>query len=112
MSHYSKEFDWGIRLNYPPEMAQILIRDQTKSSYLEEIVHPFRESLYVNGFRPASDEEILEVEGVRYQGKTIIKYVGSNLILRLVFGAFSIAAGWVLLNEWIQAVKQIKWTYQ
>src|SRR3989344_444777 len=50
MSHYSKEFNWGIRLNYPPEEAQTLIRDQTKSSFLEEIVHPMRESFFISGY--------------------------------------------------------------
>src|SRR3990170_8023503 len=28
-------------LNYPPEEAQFLIRDQARSTFLEEIVHPF-----------------------------------------------------------------------
>src|SRR3990167_6286163 len=30
-----------IRLNYPPEEAQEKIRDQTHSTFLEEIIHPF-----------------------------------------------------------------------
>ena len=43
MSWYEKQFKWGIVLNYPPENAQTVIRDQTKSTFLQEIVHPMRE---------------------------------------------------------------------
>src|SRR5688572_10976337 len=39
-----------LRLNYPPEEAQTIIRDQTRSNYLEELAHPMRSSLYINGF--------------------------------------------------------------
>src|SRR5689334_19212994 len=53
IAHYQNQFRMRpltLTLNYPPEDAQTLIRDQTRSVYLEELVHPFRESLYVNGF--------------------------------------------------------------
>jgi hypothetical protein len=39
-----------LRLNYPPEEAQTIIRDQTRSTFLEELVHPMRESVFINGF--------------------------------------------------------------
>src|SRR3989337_2076372 len=57
IAHYENEFNKGFwflkpRLNYPPEEAQTIIRDQTRSTYLEEIVHPFKESLFINGFEP------------------------------------------------------------
>jgi hypothetical protein len=41
-----------FRLNYAPEEAQILVRDQLQSYYLEEIIYPFRESIFVNGWEP------------------------------------------------------------
>lgn len=49
INHYKKEFNQGFgvytpRLNYPPEESATIIRDQTRSTYLEEIVHPLRES--------------------------------------------------------------------
>ncbi len=37
-------------LNHPPEDAKKIWRDTKRSYYLEEFVHPFRESLFVNGF--------------------------------------------------------------
>lgn len=41
-----------IRLNYPPEFAYTAIKDQTRSTYLEEYVYPLRDSLFLNGYEP------------------------------------------------------------
>lgn len=40
------------RLNYRPEEVMVLVRDQLRSYYLEEVVHPLRESLFINVFDP------------------------------------------------------------
>lgn len=112
MSHYKSEFGWGLRLNYPPEHARDLIRDQTKSSFLEEIVHPMKESLYVNGYTPRSDQEVLTIDGVRYDSKVIVKFVPSNLLLRLFIGICSLGLIWLLVREWVASIKSFKWTYQ
>jgi len=108
MSHYIRAFKWGIILNYPPEQSQTIIRDQTKATFLEEIAHPMRESLFINGYRPTSDKEILEAGGVRYESKVIIKYVGSNMLLRLFVGIAALAALWLLINEWVKTLKSYK----
>ena len=44
MEHYDKTFPDLIqhRLRLPPEDSPTLIRDQTKSSFLEQIVHPWK----------------------------------------------------------------------
>ena len=86
MSHYSKEFDWGVRLNYPPEESQTLIRDQTRSTYLEEIVHPLRESIFINGFEPKLDKDVIIKNGIQYRQKVIVKYYQSNVFSRLFVG--------------------------
>ncbi|MEK7550189.1 MAG: hypothetical protein AAB535_00175 [Patescibacteria group bacterium] len=109
ISHYSKEFKWGVRLNYPPEMAKTLVRDQTSSSFLEEIVHPMRESLYINGYEPTPDKEILTANGVGYKQKTIIKYVGSNIFIRIFIGIATMFVMWVLINEWVKTSKRKLW---
>jgi hypothetical protein len=51
LRHYQNEFSKGIIIPipsyivyYPPEDAQTLIRDQTRSVNLPEIIHPLRES--------------------------------------------------------------------
>ena len=38
-----------LRLNYPPEYAFSLIKDQTHNTYLEEITYPLRDSLFISG---------------------------------------------------------------
>lgn len=42
----------SYRLNYRPEDTAVYVREQIQSYYLEEIVHPLRESLFVNGWDP------------------------------------------------------------
>jgi len=93
---------FGFRLNYPPEEAGNLVRDQLKSSYLEEIVHPLRESLFVNGWEPENDPKMkalppakrsdLIANGKVYQAKITIKPVYSAvwsgvLVWSLIFPA-------------------------
>lgn len=105
ISHYENEFNRGFRfykprLNYPVEDAPVFIRDQTKSTYLEEIVHPLRESLYVNGFEPKTEEYALVIDGVRWNQKVIIRYVPSNLYIRIVTVALITLTASLLLLEY------------
>lgn len=86
MAWYEKQFKWGIVLNYPPEDAQTLIRDQTKSTFLQEIVHPFRESIYINGFEPRDAQYEIIINGTHYRQKVIVRFVDSSLPVRLVIG--------------------------
>ena len=78
------------RLNYPPEEAQTLIRDQTRSTFLEEIVHPFRESLFVNGFEPKVEKDTIFIDGKRWRQKIIVRYVASNSVIRLILGILTL----------------------
>lgn len=71
-------------LNYPPENAQSIIRDQTRSTFLEEIVHPFRESLYINGFKPSVPKDAIYIDGRNWEQKITVRYVPSSLGVRLV----------------------------
>lgn len=72
-----------LRLNYPPEDAQTIIRDQTRSTFLEELAHPFRESIYVNGFVPPGGDGF-NIGGVHYDQKIIVKYVPSSQSVRII----------------------------
>lgn len=51
--HYQGIF--RINLNHPPEKAREIIVDTIPSYYLEELVLPFKESLYINGFEWEKD---------------------------------------------------------
>jgi hypothetical protein len=110
MDHYSKEFSWGERLNYPPEDAQTLIRDQTKATYLEEIVHPMRESLFVAGNELGPGMGAFAADGKEFKQKVIVKYVASNVFIRILAGLSTLGLIWILASEWVKTVKTSKRT--
>lgn len=109
MQHYVNEFSTSpfysiglptYRLNYPPEESQIIIRDQTRSTFLEEISHPFRESLYVNGFKPTRSNEVIIIDDYRWNQKIIVKMVPSSLVHRMIAGVLTVIVGWRLIIEY------------
>lgn len=73
-----------LLFNYPPENAQTIIRDQTRSTFLQEFAHPFRESIYINGFQPETDGTVpvFSVGGKTWRQKIIIRMVPSNVWVR------------------------------
>ena len=100
---YKAQFDYSTLfniklptylLNYPPEDSQGIIRDQTRSTFLQEIVHPFRETVFINGYEPADTDykNRIVIDGVHYRQKIIIKYVPSNLALRFLVSLLSLAS--------------------
>lgn len=100
MNFYRQQFTFPlqIRLNYPPEDAYTFIRDQTKSSWLEELVHPGRESLYVNGFYPTKPTEQINIDGVHYLNKITIHYYPSQPVSRLIVLALTVL-GFIWLKK-------------
>jgi len=109
LEHYQKEFNKSplgnlslptYRLNYPPEEAQTRIRDQTRSTFLEEIVHPFRESLFINGFEPKLDKDMKLIEDKSWRQKIIVKYVQSRTFIRVVAGIATLTLACILFREW------------
>ena len=108
MNHYKNQLTksslQGIplptyRLNYPPEEAQSIIRDQTRSTFLEEIVHPFRESVFVNGFEPTTAKDAIFIGGRDWRQKIIIRFVPSTTYIRLIVGVLTLALIPVLYLE-------------
>jgi hypothetical protein len=115
ISWYENQFNQlsflGLKLptllfNYPPEEAQTLIRDQTSSTFLQELVHPLRESIYINGFKPPSDkdEPIFFVGGKHWVQKIIIRSVPSPMWARLVIFAGTAVLAWVVCSAWIKSL--------
>lgn len=90
MNHYKDQFKGAYRLNYPPEEARNIIRDQARSTFLEEIVRPFRESVFVNGFEPKDPKDAIFIEGRAWRQKIIIKFVPSRIYTRLLLGALTL----------------------
>lgn len=108
MDNYKKQFEksslFGIkiptyRLNYAPEEAQAIIRDQARSTFLEEVVHPFRESVFVNGFEPKEAKDAVVIDTVPWRQKITVRFVPSNLYVRLIVGFLTLTMMFVLFRE-------------
>lgn len=81
------------KLNHPPERIREVLRDTQQSTFVEEIVHPLRESVFVNGFEWNNDpftepegraKNILIVNGKTYQFKVTLFYQESQAWQRLL----------------------------
>ena len=114
MVHYKDQFEkpviFGIflpsyRLNYPPEEAQMIIRDQTRSTFLEEIVHPFRESVYINGFKPTLEKDAIFIEGKDWYQKITVRFVPSNGLVRVLVITLALFLAAIVVKEWENATK-------
>ncbi len=108
MAHYVGQFSKSkyeiplptYRLNYPPEEAWVLIRKHTRSTFLEEIVHPFRESLYVNGFKPKEAKDVIFVEGKNFEQKITVKMVNSSTLFRTILYVIVLGFLKIVLGRW------------
>ena len=84
-----------ISLNYPPEYARQYIRNEQKGTFLEEYVYPLRESVFVNGYEPAVEDEMkkakrsfigdhIYINGNFYVSKTVLRFYPSGIPERLL----------------------------
>lgn len=84
----------NYRLNYRPEEAHELVRDQLKSNYFEEVVYPLRSSIFVNGWepknspayanKPAKEIPDISIYGVPYNAKITLKPNNSYPLARFL----------------------------
>lgn len=81
------------KLNHPPERIREVLRDTQQSTFVEEIVHPLRESVFINGFEWNNDpftlpskriKNILFINGKTYQFKITVFYQGTRIWQRLL----------------------------
>lgn len=96
-SQFKKPF---IRLNHPPEEAQSLIRDQARSSWLEELVHPGKDLEYINGFYPTKATEQINLNKVHYQGKITVHYFPYSRATSLTVLVLSVVCIILLIQEY------------
>lgn len=96
-------------LNYPPEDTATIIRDQVRSTFLQEIVHPLRESIYISGFEPPSTDgkNAINIEGRHWRQKITVRYIPSPLPVRLgIFAGITVLII-VLYNSWKKTLKDL-----
>lgn len=95
------------KLNHPPERIREVLRDTQRSTYVEELVHPFRESVFISGFEWDNDpftppekrvKNILIVNGKTYQFKVTLFYQESALWQRLLVFYLVLGASWAVVN--------------
>lgn len=81
------------KLNHPPERIKEILRDTQFTTFVEEIVHPLRESVFISGFEWNNDpftaperraKNILIVNGKTYQFKVTLFYQESKIWQRLL----------------------------
>jgi hypothetical protein len=110
VEHYISHFarDINLRLNYPPEDAQTLIRDQTRSYYLEELVHPMRESLFINGFIAQSEKDDIWIAGKHWEEKITIRYIPTRRTWRVLVVIMTMGILYLLTFEWLAELKQLR----
>lgn len=109
LEHYQNQFNKSLllgiplptyRLNYPPEEAQTIIRDQTRSTFLEEIVHPFRESVFVNGFEPKDAKDAIYINDRFFRQKIIVRFVPSPTVARVLVALPALFLLFVVFGNW------------
>ncbi|QQG43447.1 MAG: hypothetical protein HYW45_00315 [Candidatus Daviesbacteria bacterium] len=96
---YQDSFIFGkffppLTLNYPPEEAKRMVRDQIYVTFMEEYVYPLRGSIFVGGYEPFVHNELLKaphnfvgdhvhINGVYYDSKTTLRFYPNNIIWRI-----------------------------
>ncbi|MDO8638486.1 MAG: hypothetical protein Q7R43_02845 [Candidatus Daviesbacteria bacterium] len=84
-----------LTLNYPPEEAKITIRDQLYVTFMEEYVYPLRGAIFVGGYEPFVENEMLgnehnfigdhvHINGIYYDSKTTLRFYPNNPVLRIM----------------------------
>ncbi|MBU4209985.1 hypothetical protein KKC08_02635 [Patescibacteria group bacterium] len=90
---YQKKHPLSIKINHRPEKAKEIIKDTIQTYYLEEIIIPFKESLYINGFEWEKDvftipekraKNRLMVGKQEFKTKITLRHFPTNPINRLI----------------------------
>lgn len=118
---FSNKFLFGklippIVLNYPPQYAYTLVRDQLYVTFLEEYLYPLKGSVFVAGYEPKIQDDLLHrkhtflgdhihVYNQFFVSKTTLRYYPASLPLRLIV-YFAIWA--VILSQFYLIKKIIK----
>lgn len=125
-NYFSKSSFLGIplityKLNHPPERIREVLRETQQSTYIEEIVHPLRESVFVNGFEWDNDpftsperrvKNILVVNGKTYQFKVTLFYQESRIWQRLLVFYLSLLIVRLLLKTYSHIWQEWKETWK
>lgn len=128
LNFYQQEFApklFGItlpnyRLNYRPEDTAVYVRKYIDSYYLEEVVNPMRESLFINGWTPSKSPLLdrytedfrrtytIVVDGQTYSSKITIKpYYPTKFAAPLIW-TFLLPTAYFTLKLFFSSLKYLK----
>lgn len=102
-----------IQVNYPPQEANNVIRQYVQSWYLEELIHPLRESLYINGWEPFDEmgrprlniSHGIVVNGRSFKSKVTLRYFPSPIFIRLIVWAGIVGSSLLLWQMYKKVAK-------
>jgi len=103
-----------VRLNHPPEKSKTIFRDTMQSYYLEELVLPFKESLFINGYEWENDvftkpekriANKLTYNGISYSAKITLKTFPVPIFSRLLVFGLSQASLFLIYFIYRRALK-------
>ena len=107
MAFYDAQFRYpflpiipNYQLIYPPEEAFTYIADQTRSTHLRELVHPFRESIFINFYEPKPEDDQIAYQGQPFRAKITVRYYQSYFWARLFIVGFTIMAIWYVIKAY------------
>lgn len=105
----------SYRLNYRPEEATTLVRDQLKSNYLEEIIYPLHSSYFVNGWEPKKApinpnrknpvDMNLSLHGVPYDAKITLLPITSKPVYRILIWTLIFPATYFVFKSLKMSIK-------
>lgn len=93
-----------LGLNHPPEFSWNVIKKHTDSTYLEELVYPLRDSIYVNGLEPFYEDgqpkfwgaTVFEIGKNNWDTKTTLRFYPSGFFIRLfVWCGITLSIFWI-----------------
>ncbi len=81
-----------LEITHPPEYSWVVIKNPTDTTFLQELVYPLRNSLYINGlemFRPDGTPIFwgapeLKENGIIWYTKTTLRFYTSNILTRII----------------------------
>lgn len=68
-------------------------------------MHPFKESFFVNGFKPKYAKDDIWYRGVHYDQKITVKYIPSSVFIRVPIFIFGLLAFYFIVREFLLAAK-------
>ena len=85
----------SYRLNYRPEEVGELVRDQLRSYYLVEVIHPLCESLFINVWEPTKSPFVIPEDQASQRLYFLKTYYPVKVTLRPVYSSL-----WARLFVW------------